>query len=68
MQLAPVATNLARAFARGVQNLVIVADESYHAGRIYEGMGFRRSQWVSSLCQEPHAAAAARGDTPDEPR
>jgi GNAT superfamily N-acetyltransferase len=53
-----------RAFARGVKKLVIVADESYHAGRIYEGMGFRRTQWVSSLCQEPHAAAEGRGKAP----
>ena len=42
---------------RWAHTLVIVADERHHAGRIYEGMGFRRSQWVTSLCYEPPAAS-----------
>jgi hypothetical protein len=33
--------------------LVIVADETYHAGAIYEAMGFQRQARVASLCQEP---------------
>jgi ribosomal protein S18 acetylase RimI-like enzyme len=32
---------------------VIVADEAYHAGEIYEAMGFQRQGRVASLCQEP---------------
>jgi len=33
--------------------LVIVADETYHAGKIYEAMGFQQQGRVASLCQEP---------------
>jgi len=38
--------------------LVIVADESYHAGEIYEAMGFQRQGRVASLCHEPRNATA----------
>jgi hypothetical protein len=41
-----------RAFSRA-QKLVIVADESYYAGAIYQSMGFRRHQWMGTLCREP---------------
>ena len=33
--------------------LVIVADETYHAGKIYEAIGFQQQGRVASLCQEP---------------
>ncbi|TDY22448.1 hypothetical protein B0G81_2756 [Paraburkholderia sp. BL6665CI2N2] len=33
--------------------LVMVADETYHAGAIYEAMGFRQQGRVASLCREP---------------
>jgi hypothetical protein len=33
--------------------LVMVADESYHAGALYEAMGFQLQGRVASLCQEP---------------
>ena len=32
---------------------VMVADETYHAGSIYEAMGFQPQARVASLCQEP---------------
>ncbi|XUW90609.1 GNAT family N-acetyltransferase [Burkholderia sp. M6-3] len=38
--------------------LVIVADETYHAGAIYEAMGFRQQGCIASLCQEPRNATA----------
>jgi predicted GNAT family acetyltransferase len=33
--------------------LVMVADEAYHAGKIYESLGFVQRGRVASLCQEP---------------
>ena len=33
--------------------LVMVADETYHAGKIYESLGFVQQGRVASLCQEP---------------
>ena len=36
---------------------VMVADENYHAGVIYEAMGFRQHGRVGSLCQEPQNRA-----------
>ncbi len=36
--------------------LVMVADETYHAGAIYEAMGFRQQGRVASVCQEPRDA------------
>jgi hypothetical protein len=38
--------------------LVIVADETYHAGNIYQAMGFQQQGRVASLCQEPRNVAA----------
>ncbi|CAG9243307.1 GNAT family N-acetyltransferase [Paraburkholderia caribensis] len=38
--------------------LVIVADEAYHAGRIYEMMGFQQQGRVASLCQDPRNMSA----------
>jgi ribosomal protein S18 acetylase RimI-like enzyme len=38
--------------------LVIVADEGYHAGDIYEAMGFQQQGRVASLCQEPRNTTA----------
>lgn len=38
--------------------LVMVADEAYHAGAIYEALGFQPQGRVASLCQEPHNAAS----------
>ncbi|RFU45158.1 GNAT family N-acetyltransferase [Paraburkholderia sp. DHOC27] len=35
------------------KQLVMVADESYHAGRIYESLGFVQHGRVASLCREP---------------
>lgn len=32
---------------------VMVADESYHAGKIYQALGFRPEARVGSLCREP---------------
>lgn len=37
---------------------VMVADETYHAGAIYEVMGFQQQGRVASLCQEPRNIAA----------
>lgn len=35
------------------ERLVMVADETYHAGKIYESLGFMQQGRVASLCQEP---------------
>lgn len=37
------------------ERLVIVADETYHAGALYEAMGFQQQARVASLCQEPRS-------------
>jgi predicted GNAT family acetyltransferase len=39
-------------FQRAVR-LVMVADENYHAARVYESLGFRRSERMASLCWWP---------------
>lgn len=39
--------------------LVMVADETYHAGAIYEALGFRRQGRFASLCYEPRTSAAS---------
>jgi hypothetical protein len=39
--------------------LVMVADESYHAGALYEAMGFQLQGRVASLCQEPRSCVDA---------
>lgn len=36
-----------------VETLVMVADENYHAARIYESVGFARSEVVQGLCLQP---------------
>jgi predicted GNAT family N-acyltransferase len=38
--------------------LVIVADEAYHAGNIYEAIGFRQRGRLASLCQVPRNSTA----------
>jgi hypothetical protein len=40
--------------------LVMVADEAYFAGAIYESIGFRPHGRVASLCQEPGSQATRR--------
>jgi ribosomal protein S18 acetylase RimI-like enzyme len=37
----------------GLSRLVIVADADYHALGLYESLGFRRRERVSSLCRRP---------------
>ncbi|WP_205962504.1 GNAT family N-acetyltransferase [Paraburkholderia phosphatilytica] len=47
---------IAKATAQGEQRasqLVMVADEDYHAGRIYEALGFRAQGRLASLCRMP---------------
>lgn len=41
-----------------VRSLVMVADENYHAARIYERLGFRPNERAAALCR--YALAAAR--------
>ncbi|HYD78823.1 MAG TPA: GNAT family N-acetyltransferase [Paucimonas sp.] len=38
-----------------VECLVMVADEHYHAVRLYESLGFKRKERVASLCRHPMA-------------
>lgn len=42
-----------RRTAGQADRLVMVADETYHAGKIYESLGFAQQGRVASLCQEP---------------
>nr|WKF61802.1 hypothetical protein HUO10_006334 [Paraburkholderia busanensis] len=42
-----------RQTAGSADRLVMVADENYHAGRIYEGLGFTPCGRLGSLCLEP---------------
>jgi ribosomal protein S18 acetylase RimI-like enzyme len=51
-------TEVIRLAAGRSDRLVMVADETYHAGAIYEAMGFRRQGRVASLCQEPRNTTA----------
>ena len=37
----------------GVERLVMVADEHYHAARVYESVGFRPAERTASLCRRP---------------
>lgn len=37
----------------GIETLVMVADENYHAARIYESVGFRPSERHASACRYP---------------
>jgi predicted GNAT family N-acyltransferase len=41
------------------ERLVMVADEAYYAGAIYEAMGFRQQARLASLCQEPRSSTPA---------
>ncbi|TGP48037.1 GNAT family N-acetyltransferase [bacterium M00.F.Ca.ET.228.01.1.1] len=51
-------TEVIRLAATRADRLVMVADETYHAGAIYEAMGFRQQGRLASLCQEPGNAKA----------
>ncbi|NYH16385.1 GNAT family N-acetyltransferase [Paraburkholderia bryophila] len=42
-----------RATAGSADHLVMVADESYHAGKIYESLGFAQHGRLGSVCREP---------------
>lgn len=52
-------TEVIRQAAGRSDRLVMVADETYHAGAIYEAMGFRQQGRIASLCQEPRTAQRA---------
>lgn len=39
--------------SNGIETLVMVADENYHAARIYESVGFRPTEWHASACRYP---------------
>ena len=51
-------TEVIRRAAGRSDRLVMVADESSHAGAIYKAMGFRQQGRLASLCQEPGNATA----------
>jgi len=47
------------AFERlGAETLVMVADEAYHAARIYESVGFQPTERQFSLCRWPRVERA----------
>lgn len=46
-------SEVVRRAARDAEQLVMVADEDYFAGNLYEALGFRRQGRVGSLCREP---------------
>ncbi len=46
-----------RATAGSADHLVMVADESYHAGKIYESLGFAEHGRLGSVCREPEPAS-----------
>jgi GNAT superfamily N-acetyltransferase len=46
---------VARAGLQRVPTLVMVADDEYHAARIYESVGFERAEVSFALCLEPEA-------------
>ena len=50
------ASSLARATAGSADRLVMVADENYHAGKIYASLGFTQHGRLGSVCQEPAPA------------
>ncbi|ASL47644.1 hypothetical protein bAD24_III09635 [Burkholderia sp. AD24] len=45
-----------RATAGSADRLVMVADENYHAGKIYASLGFAQHGRLGSVCQEPAPA------------
>lgn len=51
-------TEVIRLSAGRSHRLVIVADETHHAGTIYEAMGFRQQGRLASVCQAPRNTAA----------
>ncbi|MDG0024925.1 GNAT family N-acetyltransferase [Trinickia sp. Y13] len=55
-------TEVAQRAAGMRDRLVIVADESYHALRIYEALGFTREARIGSLCHMP-ASVPAHSET-----
>lgn len=44
---------------RGLDTLVMVADDDYHAARIYESVGFERAELSGALCRRPPASATS---------
>jgi ribosomal protein S18 acetylase RimI-like enzyme len=46
-------TEVIKRAAGARDRLVIVADEGYHAIRLYESLGFKRQARIGSLCQTP---------------
>lgn len=48
-----------RLAAGRADQFVMVADESYHAGKIYESLGFEQRGRVGSLCREPDSGRSA---------
>ena len=57
-------TEVIRLSAGRSDRLVMVADETQHAGAIYKAMGFRQQGRLASLCQEP-GNATGRWAHPD---
>lgn len=51
-------TEVIRLTAGRSDRLVMVADEAYHAGAIYQAMGFQLQGRLASLCQEPQKVTA----------
>jgi ribosomal protein S18 acetylase RimI-like enzyme len=47
-------TEVVKRAAGARDRLVIVADEAYHAIRLYESLGFVREGRIGTLCQMPH--------------
>jgi ribosomal protein S18 acetylase RimI-like enzyme len=45
--------HVAREGLKRADRLVMVADEHYHAARVYESLGFRRQERMASLCWYP---------------
>lgn len=43
---------------RGLERLVMVADENYHAARIYASVGFRPTERTAAVCLRPPEAEA----------
>ncbi len=46
------------AFDKGAQDLVMIADASYHALQIYRSLGFRDVEGIIAVCKAPPAAGA----------
>jgi N-acetylglutamate synthase-like GNAT family acetyltransferase len=50
------------AFDQGAQDLVMVADASYHALRIYRSLGFRDVEGLVAVCKSPRPASPAKAE------